>query len=217
MATIYSRFCTYRQAQYSILRILQNEAIASMEIFGDVLDVGGIKDLKKGAKNFATGYTSWAYLNIDPTCHPDYLADLNLPLPIKDNFFDTVLCMNALEHILNINLTITEMFRVLKPNGKLIISVPFIFQIHGAPDDYHRPTASWYRETLLRIGFKKNNILITPLIIDDYISKLSLFDNPLSQRLRFIFRNIFFLPTILGMTNKDSSLCPVGYFIVASK
>jgi len=45
-------------------------------------------------------------------------------LPFKNGFFDTVVCIDVLEHVENDSLAIAEMVRVLKKNGRLIITVP---------------------------------------------------------------------------------------------
>lgn len=61
-------------------------------------------------------------------------------LPFVENEFDTVLCVSVLEHLEDPRKAIAEMHRVLKPGGKIIISVPFLFPIHDAPGDYWRFT-----------------------------------------------------------------------------
>lgn len=51
-------------------------------------------------------------------------ADLEKPLPLSDNTFDTILAFDIIEHISNESLFISELFRVCKPHGILIGSVP---------------------------------------------------------------------------------------------
>ena len=46
-------------------------------------------------------------------------------MKFKDNTFDTVTCISALEHIDNYKKTANEMIRVLKPGGVLILTVPY--------------------------------------------------------------------------------------------
>jgi ubiquinone/menaquinone biosynthesis C-methylase UbiE len=45
----------------------------------------------------------------------------------------------ALEHIRNYRKAFSEMERALKPGGRMLIVVPFLYYYHGAPDDYVRP------------------------------------------------------------------------------
>ncbi len=47
-----------------------------------------------------------------------------LQLPFADSFFDIVVCTEVLEHTLETRAFVKELYRVLKTNGKIIISVP---------------------------------------------------------------------------------------------
>lgn len=47
-----------------------------------------------------------------------------LSLPFQNAFFDAVLCNHVLEHIENADQALSEIFRVLKPGGVLIVGVP---------------------------------------------------------------------------------------------
>lgn len=61
-------------------------------------------------------------------------------LPFQDGTFDMVLCMSILEHLEEPSKAIREMRRVLKPGGRILVSVPFMFPIHDTPSDYWRFT-----------------------------------------------------------------------------
>jgi glycosyltransferase involved in cell wall biosynthesis/SAM-dependent methyltransferase len=51
--------------------------------------------------------------------------DLNqTPLPLPDNRFDVVVCLEVLEHIYEQRALIAEFLRVLRPGGRLVLSVP---------------------------------------------------------------------------------------------
>jgi 2-polyprenyl-3-methyl-5-hydroxy-6-metoxy-1,4-benzoquinol methylase len=55
------------------------------------------------------------------------LLDLNTQdIPYNDNFFDCVTCLDVIEHILDPVLLLNRIYRILKPNGVLIISTPNI-------------------------------------------------------------------------------------------
>jgi 2-polyprenyl-6-hydroxyphenyl methylase/3-demethylubiquinone-9 3-methyltransferase len=47
----------------------------------------------------------------------DYQTGFAESLPYPDNYFDVVLCVDVLEHIADLNQTIAEIHRVLKPGG----------------------------------------------------------------------------------------------------
>ena len=45
-------------------------------------------------------------------------------LPFEENFFDLIICSEVLEHLDDYHAAIDEIFRVLKPGGKFLSSVP---------------------------------------------------------------------------------------------
>jgi methionine biosynthesis protein MetW len=45
-------------------------------------------------------------------------------LPFNDNFFDVAYCGEVIEHVFDTDHLLEEIFRVLKPNGKLVITTP---------------------------------------------------------------------------------------------
>jgi SAM-dependent methyltransferase len=58
---------------------------------------------------------------------PDYVfADLNARLPFGDAEFDTVLCLEGLEHVLDPQALLGELCRITRPGGRVIISTPNI-------------------------------------------------------------------------------------------
>jgi 2-polyprenyl-3-methyl-5-hydroxy-6-metoxy-1,4-benzoquinol methylase len=54
--------------------------------------------------------------------------DLEQPLPFGDGVFDTVVCSEILEHLFRPDLLLREVMRVLKPGGRVILTVP---NLHG--------------------------------------------------------------------------------------
>jgi SAM-dependent methyltransferase len=86
-----------------------------------------------------TGYCSWTagvepYAKVDvPQRDIDYFSNLDIEkhLPeIAVNSVDLILCLDVLEHLVNPWLTVTQLIRFLKPNGRLIISLPNVRNYH---------------------------------------------------------------------------------------
>jgi hypothetical protein len=120
-----------------------------------------------------------------------------------------------------------ELLRVLKQGGELTATVPFLFRIHGHPDDFLRGTPSWWGKTLTRVGFC--NIVITPLLWGPMSTGLSVvgIPGPL-KRLRMYAALLLDLLYARRLRAEDSlrysgdlgeTLCnaPLGFLISASK
>src|SRR5439155_2387706 len=89
-------------------------------------------------------------LDLNPESKPDYVADIctrNDRL-IPDGTFDYVLITEVLEHTLQPFHVIAELYRILKPDGRLFLTVPFNFYIHSPLPDCWRFTAYGLRALL---------------------------------------------------------------------
>jgi SAM-dependent methyltransferase len=53
---------------------------------------------------------------------------------IKNNSFEIILCTGLLEHVPDPKKLINNLYRILKPKGKLIISASSVFSVHEGPD-----------------------------------------------------------------------------------
>jgi predicted SAM-dependent methyltransferase len=59
------------------------------------------------------------------------LTDINYP----DESWDLILCSHILEHIIDDNKAVKELYRILKPNGKAIIMVPIMLTLENNFED----------------------------------------------------------------------------------
>ena len=84
----------------------------------------------------------------DPPCI-DILCDITDMKPVSDESIGLVLNLESLEHIPYPQKAIDEIYRVLKPEGLLILTTVMHFKIHHAPKDYWRFTPEGI-ELLLR-------------------------------------------------------------------
>src|SRR3989344_5811023 len=59
------------------------------------------------------------------------ISDLNEKLPFKDDFFDVIIAYHVIEHLVNVRLFSSELNRVLKKNGCVIIGTPNLASWHN--------------------------------------------------------------------------------------
>lgn len=77
----------------------------------------------------------------------DVVADAH-NLPFYDSSFDNVIMTNLLEHVQEPQKVVNEVYRILKPNGLAVVFVPFMYPIHGDPNDYWRFTDEGLKHSL---------------------------------------------------------------------
>ncbi len=88
----------------------------------------------------------------------DIISDIT-DIPVDNNSFDTIMCIEVLEHIPEPSKAIKEFARILKPGGKLIITAPFCSLTHFAPYYFANGYSKyWYKQILKHYGFNINEI-----------------------------------------------------------
>lgn len=94
---------------------------------------GRILEIGSGEKwRYAPGSVT---VNRDRSAAPDIVCDAEA-LTLEDTSFDSVLCIEVMEHTTSPEALLREIHRVLKPGGKLLLTVPFVFEIHDTHDYY---------------------------------------------------------------------------------
>lgn len=83
----------------------------------------------------------------------DYVCDLRA-IPVEDERFDRILFNQVLEHIPDPPLVLAELYRVLKPGGRLLCSVPLFYAEHQQPYDFYRYTQFALRKLFEDAGFR---------------------------------------------------------------
>jgi SAM-dependent methyltransferase len=83
--------------------------------------------------------SSYVGLDIAPHSNVDVAGDAQ-KLPFTDNSFDTVLCNEVLEHVAEPSRLMSEVARVLRPGGFLLLTTPQTWGLHHEPHDYYRFT-----------------------------------------------------------------------------
>ena len=76
--------------------------------------------------------------------HIQFVADAHR-LPLADCSLDMVVIQAVLEHVLEPEKVVKEIFRVLKPGGIVYAETPFMQQVHEGPFDFMRFSDSGHR------------------------------------------------------------------------
>ena len=77
--------------------------------------------------------------DFDPPCI-DIICDICDMKPIPDESIGLVLNLESVEHIAYPQKALDEIYRILRPNGLLILTTVMHFKIHRCPKDYWRFT-----------------------------------------------------------------------------
>jgi SAM-dependent methyltransferase len=95
------------------------------------------KALQRGKKK-PTPQSHLATLFANPQYRTDLSAAMLEDLPYKDGMMDLVVCINVLDHVEDVEKCMSEMNRVLKPSGYLVIG-----QDLSNEEDFKRCPESW--------------------------------------------------------------------------
>lgn len=132
------------------------------------------------------------YVSIDyEVAHPalSAAADLISGLPFREGTFDTVICSQVLEHVPDPKVALAELSRVLANDGMLLLSVPHISFVHGAPHDY-------YRYTQYGVSYLLREAGLVPVSVAPMGGLLSLLSTPASMGLLLASSVGAFHPTL---------------------
>ena len=190
---------------------------------GHLLDLGcGQAPLYGAYKEFVTTVTciDWPG-SLHRSSHVDVFADLNEPLPIEGEQFDTVLSTSVLEHIWQHQLLWSEMARILKPGGHIILGTPFLYVVHEAPHDYFRWTAFALRQACLQVGLDVTELRAYGGGLDvlaDLIMRLTHRKSPRTAGLFAALASLGLRKGVLRrISDRTSNTMPLGHVIVARK
>ncbi len=135
---LYKPLAEPKTPSISIARVYVNSFVSSClkDIKGDVLEVGR----SIYSAELVDHATSYKCLDID--CFPDVdiVADIQNMSHVSSNAYNSILCTQVLEHVKNPFKAVSELHRILRPSGKLFLTVPFQNKIHMEPHDYWRFT-----------------------------------------------------------------------------
>lgn len=156
-ASLYSKHQNIRSHNWLVYRIHDEGLIKVLRRYAS----GVLVDIGCGEKPYAV-YTKELvskHIGVDHTntkhdrTNTDILASAyNTTLP--DSSADTVLCTAVLEHLERPQEAISEMHRILKPGGYVILSAPMIWHLHEEPRDFFRYTKYGLQYMFVESGFE---------------------------------------------------------------
>jgi SAM-dependent methyltransferase len=126
------------------------------DIKGKVLSIGSMNDRDGAGRSYKDYFESAdSYTTSDIEGDVDLYLDVTDMKPIKDESYDCVFVSGVLEHVPDFMKGVSEIKRVLKKGGTLILGVPFHQSLHSK-DDYWRFT--YYALKYMFQGFNILNI-----------------------------------------------------------
>jgi SAM-dependent methyltransferase len=134
------------QENKSFAEMVPNDAL--------VLDSGSgdapYKNLFKHAKYESADFEKVNNKRYTPST---YVSDLR-SIPVSDCRFDFIIFNQVMEHLPEPKLVPGELYRVLKPGGKMIYTGPLFYEEHESPYDFYRYTQFGLRYILSSTGFE---------------------------------------------------------------
>ena len=133
---------------------------------GNLLDIGCGKMPYKSY--ILENYQVSTYIGLDIETAKEYDKDVKpdftwngITMPFKDASFNCAFGTEVLEHCPDPEIVLKEVYRVLKPDGVLFFTVPFLWNLHEVPHDEYRFTPFSLKRHLKNSGFSEVKIEAT--------------------------------------------------------
>lgn len=128
----------------------------AVELNGNLLDYGC------GSKPYQILFTkvdSYVGVDLENEGHDHSTEEIDFfydgkTLPFADETFDSLFSSEVLEHVPDIDQSLKEIRRVLKPRGRVLITVPFVWTEHELPFDFRRFTQGGIEKIMSDHGFE---------------------------------------------------------------
>ena len=203
----------------SILRILQKNEFRKYKLSGKCLEFGANHKIRRNFLYKDSNEYKVFYSNIDNKNKSFIKIDLIKKLVHKKKY-KNIIIFNVLEHLSEVNIALKNLNLLLDSKGKILGSTPFLYRVHGAPNDYNRFTKSYLQKILKEkkfINIKINEIGLGPFLASFSLLRGFLKYLPIIYQLLLIL--VIIVDKILFYTMKTDpkKIYPIGYVFSAIK
>jgi SAM-dependent methyltransferase len=195
---------------------------------------GRVLDFGAGSAPYRVLFNCSEYITVDleSSGHPaerkvaDFYYDGH-SLPFDSAHFDFIFSSEVLEHVFNLEEILSEIHRVLKPSGRVLLTVPFVWGEHEQPYDFARYTSFGLTDLLKRHNFEVESLNKTTRFIETltqmlvvYLSERSVFRR--FKVLKLLASPVLFAPLqlcglVLGRILPGDSTFYLNAVVVARK
>ncbi len=164
-----------------IMKTYTNEWLnyAPKYLKGELIDIGcGRMQYKSKILEYIDSYTGLDHPEVSKIYKKEIKVDIEADahsIPVKNRSFDSVLMLQTLEYMQNPQKVLSEISRILKRGGILILTSPFMYPIHDYPFDRSRFTDIQLKTMLENEKFKIIKIIAQGGFIEFWIQSFLVF------------------------------------------
>lgn len=196
---------------------------------------GTLYDLGCGESPYKEFFLQYAdeYIGVDwekghHATKENIVADLNKQLPMDSEVADSIISISVMEHLYQPQNMLDEAFRILKPNGSIVLQVPWQWWVHEAPHDYFRYTPYGLKHMFEKAGFEEINVEPQCGFFTMWILKFNYFSThfirgprPFRWMVKACLVPLWYLgqlsAPLLDKLDKNWAAETIGYFVTAKK
>jgi SAM-dependent methyltransferase len=123
-------------------------------------------------------------------------------IPFDDSSFDSVFATEVFEHVFNLDEILSEINRVMKKDGRLLITLPFVWYQHEKPNDFARYTEFGISHLLRKHNFE--------IMIHEKSS--SFFETSVQTMISYIYEAVFPKNKVLKILLAVIFIAPLNIF-----
>jgi SAM-dependent methyltransferase len=156
---------------------------------------------------------------------PTLIGDVQSLGMLRDASYDSVVCLEVLEHVPDPAHALAEIARILRDDGILVLSVPHLSRLHEVPHDYYRYTEYGLRYLLDRSELDVRGLRVRGGLfsflghqVATVLLGLAWRSGGLGAAVRGLNRWLLTEPCYwLDQVGPQAQLFPLGYVVVAQR